>query len=57
MRKKTADFSKEILKMRNDGATYEAISKWLASEKGFVVSPAAVRAFVVKQETIKVAKK
>ncbi|HGJ5865985.1 MAG TPA: hypothetical protein ACHBZ9_08650 [Arsenophonus nasoniae] len=57
MRKKTADFSKEILKMRNDGATYEAISKWLASEKGFVVSPAAIRAFVVKQETIKVAKK
>lgn len=54
---RTADFEEDILRLRKEGETYDAITLWLAKNKGFVVSPSSIRSFLKKLEVLKAAKK
>ncbi len=57
MKKKTSDFKEEILKLRDEGISYENIAIWLAEKKGFAVTGTAIRAFVKKQQMLNALKK
>ncbi|RMP13865.1 hypothetical protein ALQ30_200007 [Pseudomonas syringae pv. persicae] len=57
LRMKTSDFEEDILRLRKEGETYDAITLWLAKNKGFVVSPSSIRSFLKRLEVLKAAKK
>ncbi|AJJ37981.1 hypothetical protein CH62_4367 (plasmid) [Yersinia pestis] len=52
MKKKTSDFKDDILKLRDEGVSYENIAIWLAENKRFAVTGSAIRAFVKKQQML-----
>lgn len=50
---KTKDFICDILRLREERKSYEGIAKWLAENKGFAVTGAAVRSAVLVFENEK----
>lgn len=54
---KASDFKEDILRLRADGESYEAISLWLAKYKGFAVSAGSVRNVVKKNEILEIINK
>lgn len=57
MTPKTKDFISEILVLREQGFSYEYIAKWLAENKNFAITGAAVRSAVLAYENEKRVKK
>ncbi|HGJ5854435.1 hypothetical protein [Arsenophonus nasoniae] len=57
MKKTTSDFKEDILRLREQGLSYERIAFWLAENKKFEVTANAIRLFIVKQKRIAAMKK
>ncbi|WP_187153316.1 hypothetical protein [Candidatus Arsenophonus triatominarum] len=57
MKKRTSDFMEDIIRLRNEGATYDEIVLWLAKNKQFLISPSSIRGALKRQEAINILNK
>ncbi|HGJ5866246.1 MAG TPA: hypothetical protein ACHBZ9_05150 [Arsenophonus nasoniae] len=52
MKKKTRDFKEDIFRLRSEGMSYENIAIWLAANRSFAVTGAAIRSFIKSQKVL-----